>query len=146
MKGENVMNIVYKTSAKSVGGSTGTIVVENSPLDLKLALLSEFKGKNIGATNPEQLFAAGYAACFTSALHMVIKMKRIDIQIPVVDVDVGLAKSDENGFFLTASVFTTFKNIEQNLADELTNEAHKVCPYSKAIKNNVDVTIFSKVE
>ncbi len=139
------MNIIYKTNAKSTGGSTGTIVVENSPLNLKLAMLSEFKEKNINATNPEQLFAAGYAACFASALHSVIRTKKVSVQLPIVEVEVGLAKGDD-GFSLTAAIVVIFKNIEQDLANELVNIAHQVCPYSKATRNNIDVVVSAKVE
>lgn len=135
------MNTIYKTSAKSIGGSTGKVIVENSPLELKLAMLSEFKEKSIDATNPEQLFAAGYAACFASALHSVIRSRKVDVQLPVVEVEAGLAKDNDNGYYLTASIVVTFNNIEQNLADELVNKAHQVCPYSKATRNNIEVAV-----
>lgn len=136
---------MYSTSAVSTGGRDGKVIVENSPLEFEMALPSELGGaKKIGA-NPEQLFAAGYSACFGSALQHVIRARKLSIGIPIVQITVGIGRNETDGFSLTASIISTFTGIDQELADVVIKEAHNVCPYSNATKGNMEVSLIAKV-
>jgi Ohr subfamily peroxiredoxin len=87
------MDIIYKTTAVSTGGRDGKVIVENSPLEFEMALPAELGGKKKFGANPEQLFAAGYSACFGSALQHVIRAKKLSIPAPTVQISVGIALS-----------------------------------------------------
>ena len=148
-KGVDYMKILYNTSAISTGGRDGKVIVENSPLEFEMALPAELGGaKKIGA-NPEQLFAAGYSACFGSALQHVLgdlRAKRMSIQAPTIHLTVGIGKNDADGFSLAVDIVAIFKDVDQNTAETLVKEAHQVCPYSNATRGNIDVTVSAKVE
>lgn len=134
------MDILYKTTAISTRGRDGKVVVENSPLEFEMAPPAELGGKKPGV-NPEQLFAAGYSACFGSALQHVIREKKLPIPTPSVQVTVGIGKNDVGGFALTVEIVATLSGIEQDLADSVVKEAHNVCPYSNATRGNIEVTV-----
>lgn len=140
------MKILYNTTAISTGGRDGKVVVENSPLEFEMALPAELGGAKKNGANPEQLFAAGYAACFGSALQHVLRAKKMSIQIPSIHLTVGIGRNDDNGFSLAVNIVAVFKDIGQDTAEELVNEAHQVCPYSNATRGNIDVTVLAKVE
>ena len=140
------MNIIYKTNAVSTGGRDGKVVVENSPLEFEMALPKELGGTKIAGVNPEQLFAAGYSACFGSALQHVIRSKKMSIPTPTVQTTVGIGKNDEDGFSLEVEIVATFSRIDQETADAVVKEAHTVCPYSNATKGNIEVSISAKIK
>lgn len=140
------MNTVYKTKAVSTGGRDGHVQVLESPLSFDMAVPKEMGGQKTAGVNPEQLFAAGYSACFGSALQHVIRVRRLHIASPAVHVTVGIGTDEEGGFFLTAEILAVFTGIDQDTADELVNEAHQVCPYSKATRGNIEVTVAARVE
>jgi Ohr subfamily peroxiredoxin len=96
--------------------------------------------------NPEQLFAAGYAACFGSALQHVFKVKRLNIAAPEVHASVGIGRNDAGGFSLAVDITAVFHGLDQATADSLVNAAHQVCPYSNATRGNIDVTVSARVE
>ena len=135
------MKIMYQAKAVSVGGRDGQVTVENSPIHFEMALPAELGGKKTVGFNPEQLFAAGYSACFGSALQHVLKLKRMNIDAPEVHVDVGIGRNEAGGFALAADITVFFKGIDQATADELAAEAHQVCPYSNATRGNVEVNV-----
>jgi len=143
-RGVYYLKILYKTSAISTGGRDGTVIVENSPLEFKMALPAELGGSKEGV-NPEQLFAAGYSACFGSAMQHVYREKKLSIPVPTIHLSVGIGKNDAGGFSLAVEILAVFKDIDQVMADELVKEAHQVCPYSNATRGNIDVTISAKV-
>ena len=89
--------------------------------------------------NPEQLFAAGYAACFGSALQHVIREKKLPIPTPSVEATVGIGKNDSGGFELAVEIVAIISGLDQAAADEVVNEAHYVCPYSNATRGNIEV-------
>ncbi len=140
------MKILYQTTAVSTGGRNGKVIVENSPLAFEMATPEELSGIKKSGTNPEQLFAAGYAACFGSALQHVLREKKMSVPVPVVHTTVGLGKNDAGGFALAVDIVVVFKDIDPAAAEELVKEAHQVCPYSNATRGNIDVTVSSKVE
>lgn len=139
------MKIQYETTAVSTGGRSGKVIVENSPLEFEMAPPAEMGGNRVGV-NPEQLFAAGYSACFGGAVHHVIRARRLSVQFPSVHVKVGLGKDDADANVLAVDITAIFKDINQETADALVNEAHQICPYSRATRGNIDVKVSARVE
>jgi osmotically inducible protein OsmC len=134
------MSALYQTRVAAVGGRSGTVRSDDGVLALPLAMPKELGGKG-GATNPEQLFAAGYAACFGNAVIHVTRThvdKVRDGDIEVVG-QVGLNSNGQNGFALSVTLEVTITGVDQGKAEEIVRAAHAVCPYSNAIKGNVDV-------
>lgn len=141
------MKILYKTSAVSTGGRTGRVIVENSPLAFDMAKPEEFGGPKNTAANPEQLFAAGYAACFGSSVQHVIKLKKLTIPIPIIHTTVGMGRNEAGGFTLAVDIVAVFvQGTDPAAAEELVREAHLVCPYSNATRGNIEVTVASRIE
>jgi len=133
---------VYSTKVTATGGRHGTIRSEDGLLDLKLALPRTLGGKG-DATNPEQLFAGGYAACFENALFHVSREARrhfADSDIEVV-AQIGLSRNESGAFLLSAALAVTMAGVDQKTAEKLVDGAHAICPYSNAIKGNVAVQI-----
>ena len=136
------MSTLYSTKVTAAGGRAGTIKSDDGLLDLFLALPKALGGKG-DATNPEQLFAGGYAACFENAVihvsrSMVDKVKDDDI---VVVATVGMEPNGQGGFVLTVALDVTITGVDQETAEEIVAKAHAACPYSNAIKGNIDVAI-----
>ena len=134
------MTAVYTTEALSTGdGRDGRAVVQDSDLDFTMTAPKEMGGSGEGV-NPEQLFAAGYAACYHSALKAVAKDKDVDVTDSAVGARVTLNNGSE-GFFISAELEVTIPGVEQKEAQALADAAHEVCPYSKATRGNIDVTV-----
>jgi len=145
-KGETMPDFVYSTRVTATGGRHGSIHSEDGLLDLKLALPRSLGGKG-DATNPEQLFAGGYAACFENALFHVGREARrhfADDDIAVV-AQIGLSRNASGAFVLSAALSVTMAGVDQKTAEQLVEGAHAICPYSNAIKGNVDVQIIVSV-
>ena len=140
------MKITYKTSALSTGGRDGKVTVENSPLEFEMALPIEMGGAKMSGANPEQLFAAGYAACFGSAMQHVFRAKKLPIQSAAVHATVGIGRNDAGGYSLAVEILATVSGIDQATADEVVQEAHQICPYSNATRGNIEVTVSAKAE
>ncbi len=139
------MDALYKATAVSTRGRDGKVVVENSPLEFDMATPAELGGIKKEGINPEQLFAAGYSACFGSAVQHVIREKKIPIPTPSVQVTVGIDKNSAGGFFLSAEIVVTLSGIDQAAADAVVKEAHQICPYSNATRGNIEVSVVAKV-
>ncbi|MGZ3770824.1 MAG: organic hydroperoxide resistance protein [Bdellovibrio sp.] len=138
------MKMLYQTKAVAHGGRDGYVKSEDGNLNVNLAVPKSLGGSGKeGATNPEQLFAAGYSACFESAVRHVARSKKIVIQDLSVEAEVGLIPA-ETGFALVVSLAAIFSNLEYGICDELVQKAHQVCPYSNALRNNVEVKISVK--
>ncbi|MFN3520020.1 MAG: organic hydroperoxide resistance protein, partial [Sphingomonas sp.] len=133
------MSALYTTKVTAVGGRSGTVRSEDGILDLSLAMPKELGGKG-GATNPEQLFAAGYAACFENAVIHVTRGKAVKVRDDDIEViaDVGLQPAAGGGFALTVALDVTIAGVDQAQAQEIVQAAHAVCPYSNAVRGNVD--------
>jgi osmotically inducible protein OsmC len=139
------VTVLYTASALSTGdGRNGHVHSSDGLLDLDLAAPPEMGGAG-GATNPEQLFAAGYAACFHSALKGVARQKKVAFTESAVAAEVGVGPRDEGGFGLTIALHVELGGIDQSAADELVAAAHQVCPYSNATRGNIDVAIDTTV-
>ena len=134
------MDAMYTTEALATGaGRNGHATVKDSDLDFTLAIPKEMGGSGEGA-NPEQLFAAGYAACFHSALKMVAKDKGADVTDSAVGARVTLNNGSE-GFFISVELEVTIPGADKETAQALADAAHEACPYSKATRGNIDVTV-----
>jgi lipoyl-dependent peroxiredoxin len=133
-------NILYSTKVIATGGRKGVIRSEDGILDLTLAIPKELGGSG-GASNPEQLFAGGYAACFENALLRVAREsghRFADQDVKVVAV-VGLSRNETNGFVLHAKLEVSLTGVDQTTAEELVKGADLICPYSNAVRGNIDV-------
>ncbi|WP_435250020.1 organic hydroperoxide resistance protein [Vibrio sp. nBUS_14] len=133
------MTTIYKTQATAVAGRNGQVKTNDGLLELELAYPKEMGGTG-SATNPEQLFAAGYSACFSSAIQHVAREGQMDIEPAPVTAEVGIGPNDDGGFALTVSLAVEL-NMSQEEALKLTRRAHQVCPYSNAVRGNVDVAV-----
>jgi osmotically inducible protein OsmC len=132
-------------STATGGGRDGHVKSSDGRLDLETRPPKEMGGSGEG-TNPEQLFSAGYAACFLSALRLVAgkaKMKLDDAS--GVTVQIGIGKTPEGGFGLAGEIIAYLPGLEQDVADDLVEQAHEVCPYSNATRGNIDVDVLAKV-
>jgi len=135
------VNIIYTAEALATGaGRDGHARTSDGTLDLDLSLPTEMGGDGKG-TNPEQLFAAGYAACFHSALQMIARQEKADVSDSAVGARVGIGPTEGGGFGLAVTLEVTLPNLPREKALELTEKAHQVCPYSNATRGNIDVTL-----
>lgn len=135
------MSALYQTSVEVTGGRNGKVKSEDGILELDVRIPKEMGGAG-GATNPEQLFAAGYAACFDSALNMVMSQVKIRPSAPTtVKATVGLASNGNGGFGLEVALQVTIPGLELPEAVDLVNKAHAVCPYSNATRGNIEVDL-----
>jgi Ohr subfamily peroxiredoxin len=139
------MSTLYSATVNAIGGRNGTVRSTDGLLDFRLALPKKLGGKE-DATNPEQLFAAGYAACFGNAVIHVTRNKQQKIRDEDVEVaaTVGLVPNGSGGFALTVALDVTLAGVDQKTAEVLVAEAHKICPYSNATRGNIDVAISVK--
>jgi Ohr subfamily peroxiredoxin len=135
-----VEKVLYQAHATATGGRDGRAVTSDGLLDVKLAAPKELGGMG-GGTNPEQLFAAGYSACFMSAVKHVAGMKKIPLPADAsIAVTVGIGKVP-SGFGLEVQMAVSLPGMDRAAAQDLINVAHQVCPYSNATRGNIDVTI-----
>ena len=132
-------DIVYTAHAHTVGGRGGTAKSDDGKLDVKLAYPPALGGDGNG-TNPEQLFAAGFGACFNGALGLVARNEKVSLGEHSVDVSVDLIK-DAPSFKIGVTLTLTAPSLDRAQAQDLLEKAHQVCPYSKATRGNVDVKL-----
>jgi osmotically inducible protein OsmC len=135
------MNVLYTAVATATGdGRNGHTASEDGILDLDVRIPKEMGGAG-GATNPEQLFAAGYAACFHSALKVVAGQEKADVTGTEVSASVSIGMIDNGGFGLAIELDVHAPNLEHDAALALVEKAHQVCPYSNATRGNVEVKL-----
>lgn len=136
------MEALYTAVATATkGGRTGHVQSSDKAIDLQLSMPKELGGPGGTGTNPEQLFAAGYAACFDSALNLVARTKRIKVEETEITARVTIGKDEQGGFQLAAQLDIKIAGVDSQTAQELAAAAHQVCPYSKATRGNIDVTL-----
>jgi osmotically inducible protein OsmC len=140
------IEVVYTTESTATGGGRdGHVRSTDGRIDLDTRPPKEMGGSGEG-TNPEQLFSAGYAACFLGALRLVARNANVKLDDATsVTVQVGFGKDPKGGFGLTGNIVGYLPGLQQNVADDLMHQAHQVCPYSKATNGNMDATISAKV-
>ena len=134
------VDVKYSTQATATGGRDGRATTADGSLDVKLTLPRELGGAGGEGNNPEQLFAAGYSACFLGALKAVAGQDHVRIPSDAsVTATIGIGPRSEGGFGITASLRISLPGFDRAQAEELVAKAHQICPYSNATRGNVDV-------
>ncbi|WP_339937115.1 organic hydroperoxide resistance protein [Undibacterium luofuense] len=136
------MQVLYTANATATGGRDGRAVSSDAQLDVKLTTPKELGGAGGAGTNPEQLFAAGYSACFIGAMKFVAAAAKKALPADVsVNGLVGIGPNGKGGFGITVTLNISLPGMERADAEALIHKAHEVCPYSNATRGNVDVTL-----
>lgn len=135
------MKTLYTTNVTAKGGRNGQVKSENGILDLEVRMPKGLGGANDDYTNPEMLFAAGYAACFDSALNLIISKSKIETGETSVSAKVSIGQNEDGGFGLAAELDVNIPGVSLEEAQELTEKAHRICPYSNATRNNMEVKL-----
>ncbi len=131
---------LYTARATATGGRAGHAVSDDGILDVDLQPPTAMGGPG-GGTNPEQLFAAGYAACFQSALGVIGRREHVDTTNSLVEADVSIGTIEGGGYGLAVTLRVTIPGADQARARALAAAAHRVCPYSNATRGNIEVTL-----
>jgi osmotically inducible protein OsmC len=135
------VNVVYTATAHATGdGRNGHARTEDGILDIDLRIPKEMGGAG-GAANPEMLFAAGYAACFHSALKVVARQDKLNVDGSEVTASVGIGSLDNGGFGLSVDLRVSIPSLDRPTAEKVAARAHEVCPYSNATRGNIPVSI-----
>jgi lipoyl-dependent peroxiredoxin len=135
------MEVLYTAEATATGGRQGKVRSSDGVLDLALAMPVGPDGGADGHTNPEQLFAAAYAACFQNALMAVARREGASLGETMVTGRVSLGRDDQGGYGIQVELLVSATDLERERAEALVAKAHRVCPYSKATRGNVEVTL-----
>ncbi len=137
------VDVKYTTTAIATGGRDGTARTLDDSFSIIMSTPKELGGAGGEGNNPEQLFAAGYAACFIGAMKFV-QSQHPELKVSgdtTVTAEVGIGPRDAGGFGLTVSLTVSVPNLDMQQAEELVHKAHEVCPYSNATRNNIDVKL-----
>lgn len=136
------MKTLYQTTIINSGGRQGTAYSEDNIFNVDVAKPPALGGEPTTATNPEQLFAAGYSSCFNSALELVLERDKVTVEKNEVKATISLLGDKENGGVkLAAKLEVTIEGLDEERKQEYVKKAHQYCPYSKAIKDTIDVEI-----
>lgn len=135
------MKTLYNIGATAKGGRNGQVKSENGVLDLAVRMPKGLGGANDDYANPEMLFAAGYAACFDSALNLVIRSEKVETGETSVTAHVSIGQLENGGFGLAAELHANIPGVSVEVAQELIEKAHQVCPYSNATRGNIEVKL-----
>jgi lipoyl-dependent peroxiredoxin len=135
------MKPLYTAIATAEGGRAGHVRSSDGAVDHKLTMPKSLGGPGGEGTNPEQLFAAGYAACFESALQLVARKKKINADKATITAHVTIGSTDDGGFQLAVELHGKIPGQDRDATQELLEAAHQVCPYSKATRNNIEVKL-----
>lgn len=133
------MKTLFTAKAIAKDGRNGHTQTADGKLSFTMA--PPDKTKDANATNPEELFACAYAACFGGALAAVAEKKKIPVKNAKVTAEVSLNNDEQKGFFLSATLDVSIPDLDSSEAENLVQTAHQVCPYSKATRGNIDVTL-----
>ncbi len=135
------MTVLYTAEATATGeGRSGRTRTSDGLVDLELAIPKEMGGPG-GATNPEQLFATGYSACFHSALQLVARKQKVDIEGSTVTAEVGIGPNGDGGFALNVALLVELPGVPEEQAQQLAEAADAVCPYSNAVRGNIALEV-----
>jgi len=137
------MEKVYTAVVTAKGGRDGHIKSSDGVLDLDLKKPAKMGGQGGAYTNPEQLFAGAYGACYLGALGSVAKKDNIEVSEATAEVHVSFNK-DDNAYALSAELHVHIPNISLEDAQHLADKAHRACPYSKAVRGNIEVKVIAE--
>lgn len=132
--------VAYTAVATAENGRDGRVASDDGKLDVVVNPPQEMGGSGAG-TNPEQLFAAGYSACFQGALGVVARQEKADVSGSTVTAAVSIGKTEAGGFGLEVAITATIPNVDSATAQALIERAHQVCPYSNATRGNIKVAL-----
>ena len=136
-----IEKVIYKAQAKSTGGREGQSVSNDHALDVKLSTPKEMGGAGGAGTNPEQLFAAGYSACFLGALKVIAGKEKVTLPADTsINALVGFGPI-AHGYLVEAELQVSIPGLDKAVAKSLVDKAHEICPYSNATRGNIDVTL-----
>lgn len=135
------MKTLYTTKVTATGGRNGHVKSENGVLDLEVKMPKALGGANDDFANPEMLFAAGYSACFDSALNRVISLGKVQTGETTVTAQVSIGQIENGGFGLAVELDVNIPGVSIEEAQALTEKAHQICPYSNATRNNIEVKL-----
>lgn len=135
------MKTLYTIAATATGGRDGSVKSENGILDLQVRMPKALGGSSDDFANPEMLFAAGYSACFDSALNLVIKKEKVSTGETSVTAKVSIGQIDNGGFGLAVELHANIPGVTIDQAQELIEKAHQICPYSNATRGNIEVNL-----
>ena len=135
------MKTLYTTNVTAKGGRDGHVKSENGILELDVRTPKALGGASDDFANPEMLFAAGYSACFDSALNLVIRKSKIETGETTVNAKVSIGQTENGGFGLAVELNVNIPGVSQEEAQSLIEKAHQVCPYSNATRNNIEVKL-----
>ncbi|MBB1283103.1 organic hydroperoxide resistance protein [Flavisolibacter sp. BT320] len=135
------MKAIYTAAATATGGRNGHVISDNGVLDVQVRAPKAMGGANDDYTNPEQLFAAGYAACFDSALNHTIRLEKVKTGETSVTAKVSIGPLEGGAFGLAVELAVNIPEVSIEEAQRLTERAHQVCPYSNATRNNIEVIL-----
>lgn len=135
------MEIVYTTQVRATGGRNGHVTSLDGVLDADIKIPEEMGGPAGAYLNPETLFAAGYAACFDSALNHLARLEKIQTGTTTVTASVSIGKVNNGGFGLAVTLEVEILELDKAQAETLVHKAHQVCPYSNATRGNIDVRL-----
>ncbi|MGH3086815.1 MAG: organic hydroperoxide resistance protein [Rubrobacteraceae bacterium] len=135
------MDVLYTATATAKGDRRGRVESSDGVIDMDLSMPEGLGGPGGSGTNPEQLFAAAYAACFESALNLVAREEKADVSGASITARVHIGHPSDGGFGLAAEIIGNLPNQSKEEAEELMEKAHGVCPYSRATKGSMDVKL-----
>lgn len=134
--------VLYETSARATGGRDGSAATLDGSFSVKLSTPKELGGGGGTGNNPEQLFAAGYDACFIGAMKVVAMQEKVALPADTsVTSTVGIGPRSEGGFGLAVALAVSMPGLDKAKASDIVHKAHAVCPYSNATRNNIDVKL-----
>lgn len=138
------MEKLYTAKATATGGRNGHVKSEDGALDADVRPPKSMGGPEGKYLNPETMFAAGYAACFDSALNLIIRNEKLKTGTTSVTAEVSIGKTDQGGYGLAVVLDIEIPGVERSQAEDLANKAHQVCPYSNATRGNIEVELSIK--
>ncbi|MAP54541.1 organic hydroperoxide resistance protein [Altibacter sp.] len=135
------MKTLYEATSTAVGGRSGHVRTEDGTIDMNLSVPKSMGGDGGDGANPEQFFGCAYAACFGGAVQVIAKKKKIELSDEFsVSATIGFCE-DEDGAFLEATLDCYIPGVDVKTGEDLINKAHKICPFSKATRDNITVTL-----
>lgn len=135
------MKTLYTGKATASGGRSGNVKTDDGKIDKSLSVPKGLGGEGGDGTNPEQLFGAAYASCYGSALELIAEKEGVDLCDFSVTASVSIGKSDEGDLDLSVVLDSYLPGVDVETGEKLVNKAHEVCPYSRATRDNIDVTL-----